>query len=262
MKNTWLKHIDIDTGLLISIKDEYHKMLREKPRSAVVKRYLDEFRIAFVYNTNAIEGNPITHNDTDFIINSNAFLEKYSATHNMEVVGSNKAYNFILSLPDMTAETLLCIHKRVLFFDEENAGVFRKTPVHVGDKQMLDADSISEEIKRLFEMDEPDLFRHIAIFHLRLENIHPFVDGNGRAGRLMINLQLMKAGFLPINIKYIDTGRYYRCFRQFDTAYEKGAQEMFNLITKYEYEELNGIMEAIRLNSRSNNSPLRKNDRD
>jgi len=251
MKNTWLAfNFDVDTRMLISLKNEYQGMLQERPHSAVAKRYNDEFKAAFIYNTNAIEGNPITHDDTSYIINSNAFLENYSPTHNMEVIGSNKAFNYVSSLPDMTVETLLNIHKRVLFFDEENAGAFRKSAVHVGEKQMPNAGDIAEEIKQLYEMVESDIFQYISIFHLRFENLHPFIDGNGRVGRLLINLQLLRAGFAPINIKLKDAGRYYRCFRQYDIVYEKGVQEMYNLITKYEYEELTGLIEAIRLNSR------------
>ena len=55
---------------------------------------------------------------------------------------------------------------------------------------------------------------------------------------MIINLQLIEAGYLPVNIKRNDAGKYYRCFRQYDKSKEKGIQEMLNLITKYEYEEL------------------------
>jgi Fic family protein len=249
MKNTWYPHINTES--LLSLKNEYLSLLSDRPYSAVVTRHFDDFRVSYVYNTNAIEGNPITHNDTAYIIKSGTFLETYSATHNMEVIGSNKAWDYVLALPEVSVKTILDIHKRVLFFDEENAGVFRKTPVYVGEKQMPDAERIAGDINALLEPDKSDIFKWVALFHLRFENLHPFIDGNGRTGRMLINLQLMLAGFLPINIKFNDVGRYYRSFRQHDISFEKGIQEMYNLITKYEHEELTGLMEAIKLNGHS-----------
>ena len=116
---------------------------------------------------------------------------------------------------------------------------------------MPDAERIAERMYSLTELDESDIFRHAALYHLVFENIHPFIDGNGRTGRMLINLQLMLAGFLPVNIKFNDAGRYYRCFRQYDAAREKGIQEMYNLISKYEYDELCGLIDAIKKNGRS-----------
>lgn len=246
MKNTWYTNIDTET--LGALKAEYAGLLQSRPNSAVVQRHSDDFRSSYIYNTNAIEGNPITHNDTAYIINSNAFLENYSATHNMEVVGSNKAWNYALTLPPLCRETILAIHRHVLFFDEENAGVFRKTPVHVGEKQMPDAATVARGMESLLRMEEHDPFRYAARFHLDFENLHPFIDGNGRTGRMIINLQLMRAGFLPVNVKFNDVGKYYRCFRQYGAISERGIQEMYNLLTKYEYDELTELIEAIKAN--------------
>jgi Fic family protein len=76
----------------------------------------------------------------------------------------------------------------------------------------------------------------VAEFHLRFESIHPFIDGNGRTGRLILNLELIKAGLLPVNIKFADRRRYYSCFDTF--ASEKTCEPLATLISEYEEEEL------------------------
>jgi Fic family protein len=77
----------------------------------------------------------------------------------------------------------------------------------------------------------------IAEFHLRFEGIHPFIDGNGRTGRLIMNLELIKAGLLPVDIKFTDRRKYYDCF---DSYYANGHKPdmLTQLIAGYEAGEL------------------------
>lgn len=104
------------------------------PNSILINRYYDEFKNTYIYNTNAIEGSPVTEYDTTYIIQSKTFLEEYSAKENMEVLGCSKAWNYIMTLPELTIKTIQKIHKYLLFFDVDHAGVYRNIPVHVSDK--------------------------------------------------------------------------------------------------------------------------------
>jgi len=128
--------------------------------------------------------------------------------------------------------------------DANNRGVYRRVPVTImgaahtppqpylvpAQMELLLAEY--EDIKR-----EKHIIEAIAEFHLRFEGIHPFIDGNGRTGRLILNLELIKAGMLPVNIKFADRRKYYDCF---DDYYSNGytPETLVQLIAGYEVAEL------------------------
>ena len=83
----------------------------------------------------------------------------------------------------------------------------------------------------------------IARFHLEFEGIHPFIDGNGRTGRLILNLELIRNGFPPINVKFTDRKRYYDAF---DAFYRDGnAGAMIGLIAEYVDERLDEYLAIL-----------------
>ena len=83
----------------------------------------------------------------------------------------------------------------------------------------------------------------VAALHVRFESIHPFIDGNGRTGRILLNFELMKAGLLPVNIKFADRMAYYDAFDTCRRANNYDAMDA--LIAGYEEEELQRYIHII-----------------
>ena len=72
-----------------------------------------------------------------------------------------------------------------------------------------------EELLEQYKNSKEDIVTKLARFHIEFEAIHPFIDGNGRTGRLLVNLELMKAGYPPIDIKFTDRLKYYEAFDEY-----------------------------------------------
>jgi len=76
----------------------------------------------------------------------------------------------------------------------------------------------------------------VALFHLHLESVHPFIDGNGRTGRLILNLMLMQQGYPPINIKFSNRQKYYKCFEDYHKT--DSPKAMVKLVAKLLEDEM------------------------
>ena len=84
----------------------------------------------------------------------------------------------------------------------------------------------------------------LAWFHIAFEGIHPFIDGNGRTGRLLVNLELMKAGLPPIDIKFTDRIAYYDAFDAFYAKHDLSAME--KLFARYINERLDAYLDILK----------------
>lgn len=179
-----------------------------------------------VYNSNAIENSTLTLEETEKIllqIDLDRFIterEIFEAKNLARVVDyiDKKAKD-----QDLNIDTMLLLHKMLISnIRDDIAGRFRNENefVRVGSHIAPNPQEIEERIKKMLSeynaINYENIIKRIARLHLTFEYIHPFVDGNGRIGRVINNYLLIREGFVPINIKFIDRGKYYQAFKDFD----------------------------------------------
>lgn len=204
-----------------------------------VKRLFEDFMVEYTYNSNAIEGNTLTLRETDMVLRGLTIDQKPLKDH-MEAVGHKDAFYFVVELvkdkAELTEYQIKQIHSLVLADKPLDKGTYRRVPVRILGAQHEPVPPYLIEPKMCqllteYKNDGRNLVERLALFHIRFEGIHPFIDGNGRTGRLIVNLELMKAGYPPIDIKFADRKRYYDAF---DAYYVKNdLSAMTKLFAEY-----------------------------
>ena len=186
-----------------------------------LQRLREEFLIEYTYNSNAIEGNTLTLQETALVLEG-VTIDKKPLKDHLEAVGHRDAFLYIQDLVKnnipFSESIIKQIHALVLMDRPEDRGVYRRIPVrimgtyHVPSDPVLVPEQMENLVAEFAANKKMHPIERAAIFHLKFEGIHPFVDGNGRTGRLILNLMLMQAGYPPINVKYSDRKRYYEMF--------------------------------------------------
>lgn len=221
-----------------------------------LKRLRDEFVIEHTYDSNAIEGNTLTLRETALILQEGLTIAEKPIKDHLEAIGYRDAFEYIVTLADagtsLSEQVIKEIHSLVLMNDRQNRGVYRSVPVtilgalHTPPQPYLVSVQMEQLLADYEGMKERrHIVEAVAEFHLRFEGIHPFIDGNGRTGRLILNLELIKAGLLPVNIKFADRRRYYDAFDAYHGG-EHSASALAELITGYETAELEKRISILR----------------
>ncbi|MGI6377915.1 Fic family protein [bacterium] len=221
-------------SLLSQIDRKKAELDKKRPLTeGEVQRLSEEFIIEYTYNSNAIEGNTLTLKETDLVLKGLTIARKPLKDH-LEAVGHKEAFDFVLTLVkdnvSMSESIIKQIHYFVLADKKEDRGVYRRVPVYIFGAQYKPAQPylIENKMQQLLESflaSKEHIITKLARFHLEFERIHPFIDGNGRTGRLLINLELMKAGFPPIDIKFTDRTAYYKAFDEYQSKQNLSAME-------------------------------------
>ena len=216
-----------------------------------LERLKEEFVVEYTYNSNAIEGNTLTLRETDMVLKGLTINEKPLKDH-MEAIGHKEAFDYISDLvkekTPISEDIIKNIHYLVLADKPHDRGVYRRVHVSIlGAKHTpVQPYLIEPEVQQLLKWyldDKEDFITRLARFHIEFEGIHPFIDGNGRTGRLLVNLELMKLGYPPIDIKFVDRMAYYDAF---DSYHVKGdLKPMINLFSKYLLERLQKYISII-----------------
>ena len=260
------KYIDI----INEIDECYALMKKVRPLSASELKYFNnEFSISATHNSNAIEGNTFTFDETKLLIEKGIVTGAHSLRESEDIIRYKQAFDFLYESvkekKPITEEFIKQVHSFVLRGDEE-AGKYRKIQNYVGslsrivytpcpstqvpEKMKVYVAEVQADNKHSAELAEKgqfnwvDLFHNLAKHHIEFENIHPFIDGNGRTGRLLLIYEMISLGLLPVDIRYEERDRYYAAIssyrdkEKYSTRPESKTEGMAKLLAESELESM------------------------
>jgi len=236
----------------------------DKVKSSLQKlRQYDSYRIAqaleleYTFESNRIEGNTLTLKETDLVINEGLTISGKSMREHLEAINHQEAIAYIKHLVEKKSvfneHALLAVHNLILRgIDQSNAGKYRQVQVMIkGSKHVPPAPYLvpkqMEDYFIWYRQQQNKLHPVVLAteMHERLVTIHPFIDGNGRTSRLVMNLILLKHGYVIANLKGDAKSRmnYYLALEQAQTQQSKS--DFTELIAQTELDALNRYIKII-----------------
>ena len=211
-----------------SLRKRYYKVLPGKESLIDIIRQAEVAEQ--VYNSNAIENSTLTLEETEKIllqidldrfITEREIFEAKNLARVVTYIGKKSKER------ELDLEVVLLLHKMLISnIRDDIAGRFRRENeyVRVGSHIAPPPEEVTLRLEKMLAeyraASHESIIKRISRLHLNFEYTHPFCDGNGRIGRVINNYLLIREGFVPINIKFIDRKKYYAAFQEFD---QKGA---------------------------------------
>jgi Fic family protein len=207
-------------NILATLEEKKQQLDKYQPLSLdLVKNLREWFKIELTYTSNAIEGNTLSRAETALVVEKGLTVEGKTLQEHLEAVNHAQAFEWVMqqieaNKQDINESTVLDLHRLILQkIDDINAGCYRTVPVRIAGSTVIMPnamkvpDLMTEFISWLQKSNERPLTL-AANAHYKLVSIHPFVDGNGRTARLLMNLLLMQAGYPPAVIRKEDRKLY------------------------------------------------------
>ena len=206
----------------------YRNFLKSKrPIDEITLKKIEEnLKAKYIYNSNGIEGNTLSLMETNLIIEHGVTIKGKSLKEHLEVKGQEYALNFLTEVMNQKEKiSLRMIREFNSLIMINGGGTFKTLPNEIVGANFKTSPPhlVEEHLNKLIENfynSNEDIIKKVAIFHADFEKIHPFPDGNGRTGRLLMNLELMKEGFPITIIKKEDREDYYNALEKAHSNYD------------------------------------------
>lgn len=232
-----LEIIDISTleDGLTKLSDLQKQWTAVKPLNSIqLKKMMEYFHTEYTFESNQIEGNTLDFQETHLVVNEGITIGGKTMREHLEVINHQEAIQFIIDLAtnkiEFTETILKQIHQLILKgINRNGAGVYRTVQVRISGSKHIPPDvyllnSMIEDYFRFYRYQKNRLHPVIlaAEMHERLVSIHPFIDGNGRTSRLVMNLILLQNGYPIVSLKgdLPNRQRYYSALEKVQVNHE------------------------------------------
>lgn len=216
----------------MSIVENLIQRLKDEKEDNIKGGIYNKLQVDFAYNSNHIEGSKLTHDQTRYIFETHTIgTEPTRVDDVIETVNHFRCFDYILDTYNepLTEDYIKDLHRilKTGTFDSAKSyavvGEYKKYANEVGPLQTTSPKNVAKDISELLNMYQDNMsFDDILDFHARYEKIHPFYDGNGRTGRLIMFKQCLDNDIVPFIIEDKFKGEYNRGLYEWQSGREKG----------------------------------------
>ena len=236
----------------ISAKKNKYEQNKSKINSVTLSSYEKDFELRFIHNSTAIEGNTLTLMETKVVLEDGVSIGGKELREIYEVVNHKKAYEYVKKCIAENKPLTENIVKDLHAILTENiivGGIYRNQEVRIsgegftppaGNEMYIQIKNFYEDLKCQTNLNAIEL---AAWTHAEFVRIHPFVDGNGRTSRLLMNYQLMINGYLPVSVDKEDRLDYYNALEQY--AAHGNLEPFADFVANLEEKQLNEYLKLL-----------------